>query len=304
MSKSNVIAVIITALNEERTIGGIVEKTKSVLGNDNIIIVVDDGSHDSTAKIAREKGATFVISHEKNRGVGAAFKTGVLQALSSNADIIVKMDGDGQHLPEEIPKLIQPILDDEADVVLGTRFSQKIQMPLTKKIGNRIVTWLMRKSTGYTLTDTQTGFRAIRGTKAQLLLPSAGVFTYCQEMIIHAAKNGIKIVEVPITVKERKHGKSRVVRNPIAYGFKVILILLRTFRDYSPLLTFGVFGIVLLGFSFFLYLHLFYDWVVQGISFTSNPITFQIATILLVSSIQILLFAFLADMIKGLKAKE
>ena len=304
MPKSNRICLIITAYNEEKTIGDVVKGTKKVLGNKGKIIVVDDGSVDSTAKIARESGATKVISHRRNLGVGAALRTGMSAALSSTPDIIVKIDGDGQHLPEEIPKLVQPILNGEADVVLGARFAQKVQMPLTKKIGNKIVTWIMRRLTGYSLTDTQSGFRAIRGTIAKLLIPCTGTYTYTQEMLIHAAKNGLKVKEVPIIFKERKYGKSRVVRNPFIYGFRIILILIRTFRDYNPLLTFGMFGVLLLGCSLLIYLHLFWQWLTLGKAFTASPTSFQIATTLLISSIQILMFALLADMIREMKEKK
>ena len=303
--KSSRICAIITALNEEKTIGDIVKRTKKVL-DDGEIIVVDDGSTDSTAKIAQESGATTVISHRRNLGVGAALRTGIRAALSSNPnpDIIVKMDGDGQHLPEDIPKLVQPILDGEADLVLGTRFTQEIQMPFIKKIGNKMITWLMKKLTGYPLTDTQSGFRAMRGTVAKTLLPVTGTYTYTQEMIIHAAKNKLKVMEVPITYKERKHGKSRVVRNPITYGFRIILILIRTFRDYNPLLTFGLSGVLLIGSALLIYLRLLWDLLMLGYPITESPTSLLIATTLLISGFQVLMFALLADMIGGMKKKS
>lgn len=303
--KSSRVCAIITALNEEKTIGDIVKRTKKVLG-DGEIIVVDDGSTDSTVKIAKESGATTVISHWRNLGVGTALRTGIRAALSSNPnpDIIVKLDGDGQHLPEDIPKLVQPILDGEADLVLGTRFTEKIQMPFIKKIGNKIITWLIKKLTGYPLTDTQSGFRAMRGTVAKIILPVNGTYTYTQEMIIHAAKNKLKVREVPITCKERRHGKSRVVKNPITYGFRIVFILIRTFRDYNPLLTFGLFGVLLAGLGLLVYLHLFWDLLMFGIPIAASPTSFLIAITLLISGFQALMFALLADMIGGMKKKS
>lgn len=303
--KSSRVCAIITAFNEEKTIGDIVKRTKKVLG-DGEIIVVDDGSTDSTAKIAQESGATTVISHWRNLGVGDALRTGMHAALSSNPNpgIIVRLDGDGQHLPEDIPKLVQPILDGRADLVLGTRFTQKIQMPLIKRIGNKIITWLMKKLTGYPLTDTQSGFRAMRGTVAKILLPVNGMYTYAQEMIVHAAKNKLKVMEVPITCKERRHGKSRVVRNPLIYGFRIILILIRTFRDYNPLLTFGIFGVLLIVFALLIYFQLLWNLLVFGKAIAGSPTSVLVATTLLISGFQISMFALLADMMRVMKRES
>lgn len=303
MSKLNKICVIITAFNEENTIEEVVTKTKNVLG-DVEIIVIDDGSTDSTAQVARDSDVTAVISHERNQGVGVALKTGIIASLSLNPDIIVKIDGDGQHLPEDIPKLIQPILEDKADLVLGNRFSQAMAMPFYKKMGNRFFTWLTNKMTGYNLTDTQTGFRAIKGSKASVLIPMTGMFTYAQEMIIHASKNGIRVVEVPITSLKRRYGGSRIVRNPVDYGLRVLLILIRTFTNYNPLLIFGVPGIFAITGSLVIYFYLFWEWITLGKAIIFSPTTLMIATVLFISGVQILMFALLADMIKGLIKNE
>lgn len=303
MPKLNKIYVILTVFNEENTIGDVIKRTKKVLNNAEII-VVDDGSTDASAKVARENGANIVLSHRRNLGVGTALKTGMRAAISRGPDVIVKIDGDGQHLPEEIPKLIQPILDGEADLVVGTRFLSKLQMPLIKKIGNRIITWLVKRLTGYSLTDTQSGFRAMSGTVAKILLPTTGSYTYTQEMMIHAAKNKLRVMEVPIKSPERKYGTSRVVKNPIVYGFRIVLILIRTLRDYHPLLTFGIVGLTMFISSTFIFLYLFIQWLMSGRAIAESPTSLLIAITMLLVSIQILMFAFLADMIKGFREKE
>lgn len=301
--KESKICVILTVFNEENTIGDVIKRTKDVLNNAEII-VVDDGSTDVSAKVACESGANFVISHRRNLGVGAALRTGMRAAISRNPDVIVKLDGDGQHLPEEIPKLIKPILDGDADLVVGTRFISGLKMPLVKKIGNKIITWLMKRLTGCSLTDTQCGFRAWSGKVAKMLIPTTGTYTYTQEMIVHAAKNKLKVKEVPINSIERKYGSSRVIGNPFSYGFRVMLILIRTFRDYNPLLTFGIVGLSLLLGSVAIYLYLFAEWLFFHMPIAESPTSFLVATTILLISIQILMFAFLADMLRGFKEKE
>ena len=156
--------VIIPAYNEEATIKEVISKIPKV--NERIskteIIVVNDGSSDKTKEKAEEAGA-LVISHIGNKGVGKAFQTGIENALKRKADILVNIDGDGQFNPNDIPKLISPILDKEADFVTATRFSDgKLigNMPFVKKIGNKMFTSLTSKLVGQKFTDTQCGFRA------------------------------------------------------------------------------------------------------------------------------------------------
>ncbi len=297
------ICVILTVFNEENTLADVMKRTRDVLKSAKII-VVDDGSTDASAKVAQECGADLVISHARNLGVGAALRAGMKAAISRNPDVIVKIDGDGQHLPEDIPKLIKPIADGEADLVIGTRFNSHVQMPFIKKAGNRIFTWLMKRLTGCSLTDAQSGFRAMSGKVAKTLLPRTGTYTYTQEMIIHATKHKLKITEVPIASKERKYGNSRVVKNPLTYGFRVVLILIRTFRDYNPLLTFGIVGIAMLLSSVAIYCYLFFEWLIFARPIAESPTSLLVATTVLLASIQLLMFAFLADMIRGFREKE
>src|SRR3989344_3895807 len=246
--------VIIPAYNEERTIKEVISKIPRV--NKRIsqteVIVVDDGSKDRTSVLAKEAGA-IVVSHIGNKGVGVAFRTGIEEALKRKADVIVNMDGDGQFNPNDIPKLIEPILDKKADFVTATRFSDgKLigNMPFVKKIGNKLFTSLTSKLVGQRFTDTQCGFRAY-SREAALRLNLYGKFTYTQEVFLDLANKGLRIMEVPLYVKaKREFGKSKVVKSVPKYIFQALTIIIRSIRDYKPLAFFGVIGLfsLLLGF--------------------------------------------------------
>jgi glycosyltransferase involved in cell wall biosynthesis len=239
------IVVMIPALNEEKTIADIIMRITKVFGKNPYryqIVVIDDGSTDQTSQIARKAGGV-VVGHPWNRGLAEAVKTGLDEAFQRNADIVVNIDADGQYRPEEIPRLIKPILDGKADMVLGSRFTGKIEyMPLVKWLGNRFFTWLLVIVTGFPFTDTQTGFRALtRNAAKKIVLHSR--YTYTQEMLIHATEAGLKIIEVPIHFGKRKHGNSRLIFNPLSYGLRVLPIIFHTFRDYHPsMLRARVFG--------------------------------------------------------------
>ena len=149
--KNKKIVVTIPALNEENTIGFVIRDIKKVV-KDAEIIVVNDGSRDNTVNVALKAGASKVISHKRNKGLGVAFKTGINNALKIGADVIVNIDADGQFNPEDIPRLIQPILNKKSDMVTCSRFIHKKylpKMPLIKRFGNRLFTKLVNMITMY-----------------------------------------------------------------------------------------------------------------------------------------------------------
>ena len=239
------LAIIIPALNEAATIRNVIERVPmAVLGiSDVCVVVVDDGSTDQTAALARDAGA-LVVSHPKNRGVGAAFATGIDAALRLGADVIVSMDGDGQFSPEDIPGLVRPIIEDGYGFVTCTRFSDPEhvpEMPWIKKWGNRMMCRLVNKAIGKGhFTDVSCGFRACT-RDAALRLNLFGRFTYTQESFIDLAAKGVRMTEVPLSVRGvRQFGKSRVAGSLWRYGFQTLPIILRAFRDTRPLTFFGV----------------------------------------------------------------
>jgi glycosyltransferase involved in cell wall biosynthesis len=244
------LVVLIPALNEEATIGQVIGRVPRRLdGIGSIeVIVIDDGSKDRTVELARDAGAR-VVSHGCNRGVGAAFATGMDAALRHRADVIVNMDGDGQFSPEDIPALIAPILAGRAGFVTCTRFANPDyvpQMPRVKLWGNRAMSRLVTLIAGRKgppFTDVSCGFRAYTRDTA-LKLNLFGQFTYTQETFIDLAAKQVPIAEVPLRVRgERQFGKSRVARNLWRYAFQTSSIMLRALRDRKPLLVFGSVGL-------------------------------------------------------------
>src|SRR3990172_6153301 len=233
---------IIPAFNEESTIGDVINTTSRFVDE---ILVISDGSTDNTTSIAKSAGAT-VIDNIVNRGLGKTIKRGYAEAIKRGADIVVQIDADGQYDPEEIPKLIQPILENKADLVLGTRLENlKYDMPWLKKLGNKAFTWLLRRLTGADIKDGQTGFRAIRNEVLETI-KLRGDFTYTQEMIVRASKEGWRIENIPINFYQRSSGESRLISSPLSYAWRAGIIIFRTMRDYDPLKFFGLPGIFLI----------------------------------------------------------
>ena len=190
-------------------------------------------------------------------GLGIAFKDGLEEAVKLNADIIVNIDADGQYNPKEIDKLIQPIIQDKSDIVLGVRaYGDGLKfMPLTKKIGNKIATWIIRRVTGLPIIDAQTGFRAF-SRDAALKLNLTGEYTHVHETLIQARFKGLKIEQVPVEFRRRKNNeKSRLIPNIWAYAKNAGGIILRTYRDYKPLKFFTITGGI---FTFIGFLKYFY----------------------------------------------
>ncbi len=178
------LVILIPAYNEEVTITEAIKRIPNQIEgiDEKEVIVIDDGSRDKTAQLAREQGA-FVVSHAINMGVGAAFSTGILTALNRKADIIVNMDADLQFNPLDIPTLIQPILKGEAGFVTASRFKDKSlipDMPSIKIFGNRLVAGIINYITKKNFSDVSCGFRAL-SHDAALRINLFGDFTYTQE---------------------------------------------------------------------------------------------------------------------------
>lgn len=236
------------ALNEEKTIVSVIESVPCDIPGigDVRVVVVDDGSTDRTVELARRAGAV-VVSHERSRGVGAAFRTGLKKSTELDADIVVTIDSDGQFNPADIRALIEPILRGEADFVTGSRFvdpSFEPEMPRIKRWGNDFMARWVSSMVKQRFRDVSCGFRAY-SKDAYLRLILLGDFTYTHEVFLTLAFAGVPIKEVPVRVRGvREHGKSRVANNLFHYGWRTAAIILKTYRDYRPLKFFSKIAVV------------------------------------------------------------
>lgn len=219
------------------------------------VIVVDDGSQDKTAELAKLAGAK-VLAHPQNMGKGAALKTGF--QVAKDADIIVTMDSDGQHKVEEIPKILEPILKGEADMVNGSRYldgNVDTETPAYRRVGQNVLDTATNISGKIKVTDSQSGFRAFAGHTIPVFRFHSHDYTIESEMLIEAAKAGLRIKEVEIsaTYGEETHHK----KNPISHGVSVLVRILQDMEFNRPLYYFTFPGLILvivgiiLGLKFF-----------------------------------------------------
>ena len=221
------ISIVIPAYNEADTIKSVVTSLPDeVRGYAVQPIVISDGSADDTAERAQYNG-TIVVEHPLNQGQGGALKTGFELALRDNATIVVTMDGDGQHPVDELERLVSPIIDDEADYVMGSRYKGRdlTTNGYTRQTGIRAFTWLINCLTKSEITDCTNGYRAIRGSKLTNLELTEERFS-APELIIEARKNGLRIQEIPITVAERQAGESK--KPKLGYALGLVRTILAT----------------------------------------------------------------------------
>lgn len=234
------ITVVLPAFNEEVSIGSIVLLTKHYCDN---VIVVDDGSSDRTAAIARRAGA-HVIVHEANKGKGAALKTGFKAAADLGADVIVTMDSDGQHNPAEIPRIAAPIIDGTAEMVNGSRYlSHKDKnTPIYRRVGQTILDTATNMNSGLKITDSQSGFRAFAASTKDVFRFRAQGMAIESEMLADAGRSGLRIREVEIGVRYDVDGSTI---SPIEHGLGVLVMVLKDIEFNKPLYYFTVPGISL-----------------------------------------------------------
>ena len=299
--------IIIPCLNEEKTIAGVIAKIpKTIPQISNIgIVVIDDGSTDQTAMMAEKAGA-MVVSHHHNRGVGVAFNTGLEKAIELGADIVVNMDGDGQFDPEDIPRLIAPIVAGEADFATASRFFDKTlepEMPPIKKWGNKRIARLISILTQKRFYDVSCGFRAY-SQETVLRMNLIGKFTYTQETFLDLAFKGTRIVEVPLRVRgEREFGESRVANSIVKYAINSAKIIFRTFRDYKPLKFFGSIAFILFFVSFLLGTF-FIGFYIKNGHFSPHLWAGFSAGFLLLFSIVFMITGLLADMFDRIRQTQ
>jgi glycosyltransferase involved in cell wall biosynthesis len=255
--------VVIPCLNEENTVAsvvvGIPRTIDGIAGVE--VLVIDDGSTDATVQRAREAGAE-VVSQPSNQGLGATFRNAVGITIAKGADVMVHIDGDGQFDPADIPRLVEPVVNQQADMVTASRFLQKDlvpDMPTVKRWGNWGVAFIVRLLSGKSFKDVSCGFRVF-SRETLLRMNLFGSFTYTQESFLDLIFKGMTIVEVPVKVRGvREFGTSRVASSIPKYAVRSLKIMLRAFISYKPFrlfFTIAIFCLVLaFGFLGFLGLH-------------------------------------------------
>jgi len=290
------LTVVIPALNEERGIVSIVSRVNDSLKKiDYELIVVDDGSSDATAKLAKENGAK-VLSHPTNLGYGAALKTGFAAA---KADYITFLDADGTYPPEEILGLFGHLKESNADIVMGSRLTTKgNKMPFTRKLGNTLLAKTASILTGAKITDTATGLRVFRKALLSKLYPLSDDLDLTPQMTIKAVGLGLKVEEVPIRYEERV-GQSKL--SAIGHGWKFLMTILKMIRDYKPMGIFSAAGIFFLTLGFSAGVFILYRRLVSGelsISITNGAV---LASFSVLMGFQLIFFGIMADMIANLR---
>jgi glycosyltransferase involved in cell wall biosynthesis len=292
------LVVMIPAFNEETSISKVIAEIPKNIDriNEIEILVINDGSTDKTGEEAKKAGANRILNHKKNMGLAKSFRDGLEEALLMGADIIVNTDADFQYNQAEIPKLVQPILDKKADIVVGDRqISSLNHMPKGKLIGNKIATAVTRFVTGWPVKDAQSGFRAF-SREAALRMNLTGQYTYVQETLIQASNKNLTLEQVPIEFRKRD-GDSRLISNVFGYAISAGSTMSRSYRDYNPLMVFSGIGIVIIFFGLVFGLRVLSHYWETGMVTPYLP-SAVLSTVLIIVGLQAIIFALLADMIK------
>lgn len=257
------VVACIPAYNEEKTIARVIIEAQKYVDK---VLVCDDGSTDLTGEIAKRLGAE-VIRHERNMGYGAALASLFKRAREINPDVMVILDADLQHDPKDIPKVLSPILNGEADIAIGSRFLEKgMTMPKYREVGIRMITKLAKSISYKEVRDAQSGFRAYNRRAIHLIMPSEQGMGASVEILLKAKENGLRVAEVPVKVKYDVERPS--TQNPIVHGLDVILSIVKHMSIRRPLLFYGLPGAISMLVSLF-----FWAWTLQIFAATRQIVT-------------------------------
>ena len=289
----------IPCLNEAQTLPAtLADLPKTVPGIDVIeTLVIDDGSRDGTADVARACGVNHIVRMRRNKGLAAAFIAGIDAAVKHGADFIVNTDADNQYAGNEISKLLAPLLTGEADIVIGDRNIAEVEhMSWRKRQLQRLGSWVVRQVSGTNVPDTTSGFRAYT-REAALRMTIVSEFSYTLESIIQAGKKRMAIAHVSVQTNPRTRD-SRLFDSIFSYIKRSAATIVRIYAMYEPLKVFTYIGVVVFagGFSLglrFLYYYLFVD---RGIGHIQSLI---LAAVLMIVGFQVLLIGLLADVISA-----
>ena len=287
----------IPCYNEEETLSETINDIpEKIDGIDEIeILVVNDGSTDTTTQVARELKVNYIVEFPKNLGLARAFDAGLKNCVKYGADIIVNLDADNQYCAEDIPKLIKPLLENKADIVIGARPIEKIKnFSPVKKILQKLGSYVMKKISGADILDAPSGFRAFSRYAAKRINIFDN-YTYTMESIIQAQRKGLSIVSVPIRVNENDFARpSRLIKNNFQYIFRSAKTMIRFFIIYHPFRFFSSLAafFFILGFGIGLRFLYFY-FLGDGAGHTQSLI---LCGLLITVSFQTALLAIIADL--------
>jgi len=242
LNNSNILKITIgiPAYNEEKNIASIIIKLKKITDS---IIVCDDGSSDMTSDISKNLGA-IVITHKKNMGYGVAINSIFQKAKELNIDLLVTFDADGQHRVEDIEKVVEPIKNNTADLVIGSRFlDKKSNVPNYRKIGIKVITKITNASIKKKLTDSQSGFRAYNKQVLSQISPSDIGMGISTEILIKSSSKGLRIMEVPVTIL---YSGDTSTHNPVSHGTSVLLSTIKFTSIEHPLKFYGIPSVIFL----------------------------------------------------------
>jgi len=235
------ITIGIPAFNEEKNIAKIITQLKKVTDS---IIVCDDGSSDMTGEISEKLGA-IVVKHEKNMGYGSAIKTIFQKASEIDSDVLVTFDADGQHRIEDIEPVLEPIKNNSADIIIGSRFlSKSSNVPNYRKFGIKVITELTNASIKKKLTDSQSGFRAYSKQVLAEITPSEVGMGISTEILIKASNKNLRIGEVPISIL---YEGDTSTHNPISHGSSVLISTIKFTSIQHPLKFYGIPSMIFIG---------------------------------------------------------
>lgn len=288
----------IPCLNEAATLPAtLADLPRNVPGIDVVeILVVDDGSRDGTADVARSLGVDHVVRLRRNKGLAAAFMAGIDACLKRGADYIVNTDADNQYAGHEIHKLLAPLIRGEADIVIGDRNIAELRhMSWRKRQLQRLGSWVVRQVSNTTVPDTTSGFRAYT-REAALRMTIVSEFSYTLESIIQAGKKRMAIAHVPVETNPRTR-ESRLFDSLFGYVKRSAATIVRIYAMYEPLKVFTYIGLAVFGVGFLLGLRLVYYYF-QNEAFKHIPSAIA-AAVLMIVGFNVLVIGLLADVISG-----
>lgn len=289
--------VQIPAFNEEEHIAAVIHQIPRNIPDicSVEVLVIDDGSTDQTADAAYEAGADHVISLHRNRGLAAAFQIGLDASLRLGADIIVNTDGDGQYPGDQIPQLVDPILSNNADLVIGNRQVDTVDhFSFQKRWLQKFGSWIVRIASGTNVPDAPSGFRAYtRETALRLFVVSD--FSYTIDNLIQAGKRRLSVTHVPIRTQPTR--PSRLHRGNWNFIKRQAATIVRTYATYEPLKTFFYLSLPFFTISFFLFIRLTYVFIREGFNLPGHVQSLVVASVAMIVGFLVIMFGLIADRI-------